>query len=61
MAYLKCKELVVNYSKVRDYLLNPPHPVGISKARFFISLGFNMNSWKVFVQELTELASKNQI
>jgi hypothetical protein len=61
MDFLECKELVVNQNKVCDYLLNPMHPVGISKANFFISLGFNKNSWKILVQELTKLAQKNQI
>ncbi len=61
MDFLECKELVVNQNKVCDYLLNPMHPVGISKANFFISPGFNKNSWKILVQELTKLAQKNQI
>lgn len=61
MDFLQGKELVVNYNKVCHYLLNPLHPVGISKANFFISLGFNKNLWQIFVQELTKLANKNQI
>ena len=32
-------------AKVRDYLLNPEHPVGRAKARFFTSLGFTRAGW----------------
>jgi ABC-type sulfate transport system permease subunit len=31
--------------KVRDYLLNPEHPVGRAKARFFNELGFDRAHW----------------
>ncbi|HET7463069.1 MAG TPA: DUF4926 domain-containing protein [Longimicrobium sp.] len=31
--------------KVRDYLLNPYHPVGCSKAYFFAALGFARRRW----------------
>jgi hypothetical protein len=32
-------------AKVRDYLLNPEHPVGRAKARFFTGLGFTRDGW----------------
>ena len=32
-------------AKVRDYLLNPEHPVGRAKARFFQGLGFDRARW----------------
>jgi hypothetical protein len=32
-------------SKIRDYLLNPEHPVGRAKARFFTGLGFTRDRW----------------
>lgn len=32
-------------TKVRDYLLNPEHPVGYAKARFFNELGFHRGRW----------------
>lgn len=31
--------------KLRDYLLNPEHPVGRDKARFFLGLGFRPERW----------------
>jgi len=35
----------VSSAKIRDYLLNPEHPVGAAKARFFESLGFHRARW----------------
>ena len=35
----------VSSAKIRDYLLNPEHPVGAAKARFFASLGFHRARW----------------
>jgi hypothetical protein len=35
----------ISVAKVRDYLLNPEHPVGRAKARFFTSLGFHRAGW----------------
>ena len=32
-------------AKLRDYLLNPEHPVGRDKARFFAGLGFQRVRW----------------
>jgi hypothetical protein len=32
-------------ARMRDYLLNPEHPVGRAKARFFTSLGFTREGW----------------
>jgi hypothetical protein len=35
----------ISPAKVRDYLLNPEHPVGRAKARFFNTLGFDRSRW----------------
>jgi len=32
-------------AKIRDYLLNPEHPVGRAKAKFFAGLGFTRGRW----------------
>jgi hypothetical protein len=32
-------------AKIRDYLLDPAHPVGQAKARFFNGLGFRRSRW----------------
>jgi hypothetical protein len=31
--------------KITKYLLNPSHPHGASKAKFFMSLGFSLANW----------------
>jgi hypothetical protein len=36
---------VIEPAKVRDYLLSSDHPVGRSKAHFFMSLGFDRGRW----------------
>jgi hypothetical protein len=37
----------VEKSKIYDYLLNTEHPLGHSKAEFFLRFGFNRKNWKV--------------
>jgi hypothetical protein len=46
----------VDPAKVRDYLLDPDHPVGHSKARFFGALGFTRARWPALYQVLLDLA-----
>ena len=46
----------VDPAKVRDYLLNPAHPVGYSKARFFSALGFTRARWPALYQVLLDVA-----
>ncbi len=36
---------VIPQAKIRDYLLNPEHPIGRAKARFFTGLGFQRARW----------------
>jgi len=38
-------EAVVPRSKVERYLLNPDHPEGSGKARFFTRFGFRRDDW----------------
>ena len=42
----------VEESKIKDYLLNSSHPVGGSKARFFLDMGFRSDTWQVFAETL---------
>ena len=41
MKLLNLEHLIVEREKIVDYLLNPSHPYGASKARFFIEFGFH--------------------
>lgn len=45
---------VVEREKITDYLLNPTHRYGASKARFFAAFGFRAGEWKTFAQALRE-------
>jgi hypothetical protein len=48
--------VVVEDSKVRDYLLSPTHPVGRFKSVFFFALGFSPDRWEALRDALLELA-----
>ena len=52
---------IVPDAKVRDYLLNPNHPYGASKARFFISLGFERSRHDLLADALAEHFDVHQI
>jgi len=39
-------ELIVERGKIRDYLLNPAHRYGASKARFLTKFGFRLEEWE---------------
>jgi hypothetical protein len=43
--------------KVRDYLLNPEHPDGGSKAAWFQSLGYVRDGWQELASDLLALAA----
>ncbi len=39
-------KLVVEREKIAEYLLNPVHRFGSSKARFFTHFGFRLAAWE---------------
>jgi hypothetical protein len=45
---------IVEREKIADYLLNPAHRYGASKARFFVEFGFSGETWEVFADVLRE-------
>jgi len=45
--------------KLRDYLLNPAHPVGGSKARWFSSVGYDVESSEQLSAELLQIVRKS--
>lgn len=45
-------DLIVEQAKIVQYLLNPLHEDGASKARFFMALGFEANDWRVMASAL---------
>ena len=47
-------KLMVEREKIADYLLNPAHRYGASKARFFIEFGFRIEEWERLAEVLRE-------
>lgn len=46
----------VDEEKIRDYLLNPAHPVGGPKAVWFASLGYTRDNWHELRNDLLNIA-----
>ena len=46
------KDLSVAPNKVQDYLLNPDHPIGGAKARFFLSIGYSREHYEQLIVDL---------
>lgn len=51
----------VEDSKIREYLLNPQHPDGGSKAMFFLRAGFGPEQDGEFRELLLEHATRHQV
>jgi hypothetical protein len=47
-------QTTVDRDKITDYLLNPAHRFGASKARFFTQFGFCVEAWEQLAQALRE-------
>ena len=54
-------KLVVEREKIADYLLNPVHRFGASKARFFAHFGFRVKAWEQLAQSLREHGQKHDV
>ena len=52
---------VVDREKVTDYLLNPAHRYGSSKARFFADFGFTASKWELFADALSYHVQENEV
>ena len=52
---------LVERAKITDYLLNPAHRYGASKARFFAGFGFRLESWEVLAVALREHGQKHEV
>jgi hypothetical protein len=51
----------VEQKKVLEYLLNPGHPQGGSKANFFLARGFNTGSWQALCDALITQGRDNSV
>ena len=52
---------VVEREKICDYLLNPAHRYGASKARFFAGFGFRTEAWEVLAAALRRHGLENEV
>ena len=52
---------VVAEQKITGYLLNPAHPAGGSKARFFLRFGFSAAGWRELAAGLVRHAQENEV
>jgi hypothetical protein len=48
------EKAIIATEKLRDYLLNPRHPRGGSKARLLIELGFHPDHWEALEAALRQ-------
>ena len=54
-------KLIVEREKIVEYLLNPRHPYGAGKARFFRRHGFNLADWELLARTLRDHGRENQV
>ncbi len=52
---------IIEEEKIVGYLLNPSHPDGASKARFYESLRFSRADWELLAAAIRDVASNNPI
>ena len=53
--------LLVEREKIVDYLLNPAHRYGASKARFFTEFGFRGEAWEALAEALCEHGRQHEV
>lgn len=47
--------------KITEYLLNPAHPSGGSKAAFFQRFGYSLCEWEILARDLLLHARRNEV
>lgn len=52
---------VVAEAKIIHYLLDLTHPVGKSKASFFLRFGFTLDAWKIMANALLQHAAEGEV
>ncbi|OGA40584.1 MAG: hypothetical protein A3G24_19300 [Betaproteobacteria bacterium RIFCSPLOWO2_12_FULL_62_13] len=55
------EQLVVGREKIEDYLLNPTHRYGASKAHCFGQFGFRAEHWELLAQSLREHGQLHEV
>lgn len=54
-------DLIVDRRKITEYLLSASHRDGASKARFFASLGFDVDDWRVLADALLQHGREREV
>ena len=53
---------IVEPDKLRDYVLSPEHPLGLNKARVFVSaLGIDRESWEYLREQIIAQVSSAEV
>ena len=52
---------IVEREKIAEYLLDPAHPYGASKARFFARFGFDAGMWETLAAALLAHGQQNEV
>ena len=60
MPFPNADHAVIAEEKIRDYLLNPSHPVGGSKAVWFASIGYTLGNWQDLADDLLQVAQTSE-
>ena len=55
------EHLRIEREKITNYLLNPTHRYGASKARFFAEFGFRDEEWETLAIALREHGRQNEV
>jgi hypothetical protein len=61
MKLSRAEEAIVPQNKIENYLLNPGHPIGGSKAGFFLLFGFSRDQWHLLADALRQHARANPV
>lgn len=61
MKWPNVQSATVPAAKVTQYLLNPAHPAGGSKAKFFLRFGFAVAEWQRLAEALLIHACENEV
>ncbi len=55
------EQAVVAERKIASYLLSTTHPVGRSKARYFLRHGYSVANWQAFADALRRHAAEHEV
>ena len=60
MPFPNADHAVISAEKIRDYLLNPRHPIGGAKDVWFASIGYTPGNWQDLAHDLLQVAQTSE-